>query len=176
MSNAILTRRIRNLYQIASQENMMSTQQSVVPALQTGHVGLNVSSVNQSKEFYQQVFGFQVIRESQDEEHQFALLGVDGNVVVTLWQQSSGKFAKDVPGLHHLAFRVDTMDEVKVIEGKLRALKARFLYDGIVPHSEGAQSGGIFFEDPDGIRLEIFTPQGASNLQAPSHGPSCGFF
>ena len=154
----------------------MSTHQSVVPALQTGHVGLNVSSVNHSKEFYQQVFGFQVVNESHEDSRQFALLGVNGQVVVTLWQQSSGSFAKDAPSLHHLAFRVDTMDEVKVIETKLRAIKARFLYDGIVPHAEGTQSGGIFFEDPDGIRLEIFTPQGAAHLEAPSHGPTCGFF
>ena len=36
----------------------------------------------------------------------------------------------------------------------------RLYHDGIVPHSEGASSGGIFFEDPDGIRLEIFTGAG----------------
>ncbi len=42
-----------------------------------------------------------------------------------------------------------------------------FIYDGIVPHAEGAQSGGIFFEDPDGIRLEIYAPNGAADHGAP---------
>ena len=52
-----------------------------------------------------------------------------------------------------------------------------FIYDGIVPHAEGTQSGGIFFEDPDGIRLEIYAPSGAGDRQPPSPGaPSCGFF
>ncbi|HLA74470.1 MAG TPA: VOC family protein, partial [Gammaproteobacteria bacterium] len=34
-----------------------------------------------------------------------------------------------------------------------------------------------FFEDPDGIRLEIYAPSGAAGCQAPMPGaPSCGFF
>ena len=49
-------------------------------------------------------------------------------------------------------------------------LKVKLLYQGIVPHAEGAESGGVFFEDPDGIRLEIFSPTGAGNLTAPVAG------
>jgi catechol 2,3-dioxygenase-like lactoylglutathione lyase family enzyme len=53
----------------------------------------------------------------------------------------------------------------------------RFLYEGAVPHGEGASSGGIFFEDPDGTRLEIFTSDGLQHAHAPTTGaPSCGFF
>ena len=44
--------------------------------------------------------------------------------------------------------------------------RARFHHDGVVPHGEGASSGGIFFEDPDGIRLEIYTATGADAHQA----------
>ena len=33
------------------------------------------------------------------------------------------------------------------------------------------------FEDPDGIRLEIYAPTGAGDHAAPTPGaPSCGFF
>lgn len=38
------------------------------------------------------------------------------------------------------------------------------------PHAEGAQSGGVFFEDPDGIRLEIYAPNGAGDQTAPTPG------
>jgi hypothetical protein len=52
-----------------------------------------------------------------------------------------------------------------------------FLYDGIVPHAESAASGGIFFTDPDGTRLEIYAPSGAEGGEAPSGAaPTCGFF
>jgi lactoylglutathione lyase len=79
-----------------------------------------VSDLNRSKQFYQQVFGFHVLMESQEASRPFAFLGEDSQIVLTLWQQSNGKFAKNVPGLHHLSFQVCTMDEVRDIEQRLR--------------------------------------------------------
>jgi catechol 2,3-dioxygenase-like lactoylglutathione lyase family enzyme len=145
--------------------------------IQTGHVGLNVSDIDRSKRFYQDIFGFEVIRESQQDNRRFAFLGDGSKLLLTLWQQSSGRFEKAQPGLHHLSFQVDSIDEVKEAEARLRSLKVPLIYDGIVPHAEGAQSGGVFFEDPDGIRLEIYSPTGAGEHQAPTgDAPSCGFF
>jgi lactoylglutathione lyase len=102
-------------------------------------------------------------------------LGIDGELVVTLWQQSAGEFPTDRPGLHHLAFLVDDIDTVRAAEERVRASGARLFHDGVVPHAEGASSGGIFFADPDGIRLEIYAAAGADGA-APSDGPTCGFF
>ena len=146
-------------------------------ALQTGHVGLNVSDVNRSKRFYQEVFGFQIMGESHQEGRRFLFLGNGQKLVLTLWEQSKGRFEKERSGLHHLSFQVGTIDEVREIENKLRAFNVHFLYEGIVPHAEAAKSGGIFFEDPDGIRLEVYSPTGVENNIAPTPGaPSCGFF
>ena len=64
-------------------------------------------------------------------------------------------------GLHHLAFQADAIEEVRAAEERLRALGADFAYEGVVAHGEGAASGGIFFHDPDGTRLEIYAPSGA---------------
>jgi lactoylglutathione lyase len=153
----------------------MSTVQPVI-AFQTGHIGLNVSDLNRSKEFYQQVFGFDILMESQDAGREFAFLGHDDNIVLTLWQQSHGSFAKNIPGLHHLSFQVGNIDDVLRIEDHLHHVNAKFLYEGVVPHAEGMQSGGIYFEDPDGIRLEIFSATGAGDFNSPLHGPSCGLF
>ena len=145
--------------------------------LQTGHVGLNVSDLDRSKGFYQQVFGFDVMGESQEEGRRFVFLSEGSTLVLTLWQQGEGRFEKQRPGLHHLSFQVATIEDVKRAEEKLRALNVPFIYDGIVPHTEGSQSAGVFFEDPDVIRLEIYAPTGAGDRTAPSPGaPSCGFF
>ena len=58
-----------------------------------------------------------------------------------------------------------------------RELNAPFFHDIVVAHSEGSHSGGIFFADPDGIRLEIFAPTGAEESPAPGgEAPTCGFF
>ncbi|RYX86190.1 VOC family protein [bacterium] len=145
--------------------------------MQTGHIGINVSDIERSKAFYTRAFGLDVMNESQEEGKQFAFLGENGTLYVTLWQQSAGRFDASVPGLHHLSFQVESLEQVKEAEARVRELGAEFLYDGVVSHAEGAQSGGIFFRDPDGIRLEIYTPSGADESDAPSgEAPTCGFF
>ena len=146
-----------------------------VPA--TGHIGLNVSQLDRSIDFYRAVFGFDLIRRSADAARPYAFLGQEGAIVVTLWQQSGGGFAADRPGLHHLSFQAASVEEVRAAETRIRAAGGRLHHDGIVAHAEGADSGGLFFEDPDGIRLEIFVRQGVAGAAAPhADGPTCGFF
>src|SRR5262245_2758985 len=145
--------------------------------MNTGHIGLNVSDIDRSRDFYKEVFGFQVMVDSSREGRRYVFLGDGNKLILTLWEQSEGRFEKNRPGLHHLSFQVETIDKVNEAEQRLRALNAHFHYEGIVPHEEGADSGGIFFEDPDGTRLEIYSPTGAGHRAAPvSEGPSCGFF
>lgn len=146
-------------------------------SFETGHVGLNVNDLERSKKFYEDVFGFEVRGESTDENRKYAMLAQDGKLVLTLWQQSAEEFSRETAGLHHLSFQAESVEQIKETEEKLRARGARLIYDGIVLHSEGAPSGGIFFEDPDGIRLEIFTTEGLAEYSAPEKGASaCGFF
>jgi catechol 2,3-dioxygenase-like lactoylglutathione lyase family enzyme len=143
----------------------------------TGHVGLNVRDLGRSARFYQQVFGFEVMGRSETPGREYLFLGEGGTLVLTLWPQSEGRAATDRPGLHHLSFRVDSIDQVHAAERRLREAGAVIHHGGIVSHREGADSGGLFFEDPDGIRLEIFTPSGAGEHGAPHAGaPTCGFF
>ena len=144
---------------------------------ETGHIGLNVVDLDRSKRFYQEVFGLEVGAESPDDNQRWAFLADNGRIVVTLWQQSSAPFAPDRAGLHHLSFRVDSVEEVRAAEARLRELGAELVYDGVVPHAEGHDSGGIFFLDPDGTRLEIYAPTGVGDQPAAhEHSPSCGFF
>ncbi|WP_405012277.1 VOC family protein [Kitasatospora sp. NBC_01539] len=157
----------------------MSTATRAPSTLQTGHVGLNVTDLARSVAFYQRLLGLEVTAEGTDPDRRFALLGRDGTLVLTLWQQSSGTFATGTPGLHHLSFQVATVEEVRAAEALLTGLGAEFAYEGVVPHSEGGTSGGIFFTDPDGIRLEVFTLAGveATGATAPDPAaPTCGFF
>lgn len=150
---------------------------ATISAVQTGHVGLNVTDLERAVPFYSRVFGFQVQAEGGNGERRWAFLGRDGRLVLTLWQQSETPFPVSSAGLHHLSFQVDSIDEVRAAEAVLRELGAEFRYDGVVPHGEGMSSGGIFFTDPDGIRLEIYAPSGAETAAAPSgEAPTCGFF
>ncbi|MEW6247232.1 MAG: VOC family protein [Nitrospirota bacterium] len=145
--------------------------------LQTGHVGLNVSDLARAGAFYRQVFGFRVMGESREGGRKFLFLGDGRELQLTLWEQSEGRFERRKPGLHHLAFQVADIAQVREAERRLRALKVPFHYDGIVRQAEGSPATGVFFEDPDGTRLEIYCPSGGGDHPIPVPGvPSCGFF
>ncbi|MEU9300223.1 VOC family protein [Streptomyces sp. NPDC048269] len=150
---------------------------AAISTLRTGHVGLNVTDLDRSLAFYRDALGFQVLGEGKEEERRFAFLGQDGELVLTLWQQADRAFAPAAAGLHHLAFSAGAIEEVREYEERLRARGVDFAYEGVVAHREGAASGGIFFHDPDGTRLEVFVPSGAEGAEAPTSGaPTCGFF
>lgn len=160
-------------------------------APRTGHIGLNVTDLDRSLAFYRDVLGFALLAEGKEgkegegkgdkgEERRYAFLGSgdgDGGPVLTLWQQARGPYGDDRAGLHHLALAVDSIEQVREYETALRGHGVVFAHDGVVAHREGSASGGIFFHDPDGTRLEIFAPSGAEDAPAPSaSAPTCGFF
>ncbi|MGW3630523.1 VOC family protein [Streptomyces sp. NPDC005122] len=146
----------------------------------TGHVGLNVTDLDRSLAFYRDVLGFALLAEGREEGRGYAFLGSsdgDGRPVLTLWQQARGPYGEDRAGLHHLALEVDSIDRVRTYETALRDHGVTFAHEGVVAHREGSASGGIFFHDPDGTRLEIYAPTGAEGAPAPSESaPTCGFF
>ncbi|MEV2195590.1 VOC family protein [Streptomyces phaeochromogenes] len=150
---------------------------STTTAPRLGHTGLNVTDLDRSLAFYRDVLGFTVIVEGKEEDRRYAFLGEDGRPVLTLWQQADHGYAATGAGLHHLALEVDTVEQVRAYETALRAHGVEFAHEGVVAHREGAASGGIFFHDPDGTRLEISTAHGVEGAPAPSgEAPTCGFF
>ncbi|GAE32979.1 VOC family protein [Halalkalibacter hemicellulosilyticus] len=145
--------------------------------MKIGHVGLNVTNLEQSLAFYTDIFELETIRESYEKGKKFAFLGHNRNVALTLWEQSKTEFSKSHSGLHHLAFETDSIDTIKTIEQKLVKMGVKMIYEGITAHEEGSNSGGIFFLDPDGIRLEIYAPlDRESRDHRYTEGPACGFF
>lgn len=150
---------------------------AAVPGIAPGHTGLSVTDLGRSIAFYQDILDLELIQRSDQPGRAFAFLGAGGHLFLTLWQQSAVGFAPEHAGLHHLAFQVPTFDLVQAVESKLRARGITPKYDGVVPHREGGESAALYFTDPDGIRLEIYSPTGAAGLAAPVAGaPSCGFF
>ena len=63
---------------------------AVTPRLATGHVGLNVTDLERSVDFYRQALGFEPLGISADGERRYAFLGSEGVLRLTLWQQSEG--------------------------------------------------------------------------------------
>lgn len=145
--------------------------------MKVGHVGINVNDIKISKDFYMNLFDFEIIFEETKENRKYMFLGHNGEIVVTLWEQSNKQFSKDTAGLHHLAFQLDSIEDLVLFEKKLEQMKVTKIYDKIVSHCEGADSGGIFFFDPDGVRLEVCVAKGIHKCKpGTKEDSSCGFF
>jgi len=64
-------------------------------------------------------------------------------------------------GLHHLAWRAESRDDVDALFGKLKAFGANILDPpaDYPQYNRGAGYYAVFFADPDGLKLEyVWTP------------------
>jgi lactoylglutathione lyase len=123
------------------------------------HIGLTVTDLARSKAFYQDLFGWKEVGDKS---------------FITLWQESKSGYTKASAGLHHFALAVGSADELAQAEQILRKKQVRIHYDRIVPLHDGAREAELYFYDPDGIRVELFSPDGGEGREAPSrHAPSC---
>ncbi len=119
-----------------------------------GHVGVNVTDIERSTQFYTQVLGLSVT-ESMGENQR------PGGLVFLRYNQDHhgialfGGHTAPLQGgtLNHIAFEVHSLDEVFRAREHLRA-------HGITPHFEGRRRAGcqvaVEFRDPDGHELEIY--------------------
>jgi lactoylglutathione lyase len=137
----------------AGGENIMKHEGG---AIAVGHIALNVSDIEISVAFYQEVLGMRVASESLEFPFKYASMAWDGKTVLTLWEQSGGRFKKRRPGLHHLAFEADSVKELDRTKGLLENLGAPWS-EGAKLYAEESRSAAIHFKDPDGIRIELYT-------------------
>jgi lactoylglutathione lyase len=137
-----------------------------IGSIAVGHIALNVSDLDVSEAFYLEVLGLRVASESLEFPFRYASLARDGKTVITLWEQSDGRFKKHRAGLHHLAFEADSVEEVNRTKALLENLGARWS-EGAQLYQEGLRSAAIHFKDPDGIRIEVYSPPRAETQDAP---------
>jgi lactoylglutathione lyase len=120
-----------------------------------GNIGLNVSDLDVSEAFYQEVFGLRVAEESLQLPFRFASMARGGKTVLTLWQYSGGQVEQCRRGLHHLTFEADSIEEVNRTKGILDNLGWRWFEAGGL-HNEGSRTAVIYFADPDGTRIKLY--------------------
>lgn len=80
-------------------------------------------------------------------------------------EYASERFVQARIGLHHICLRARSREDVDKVDALLRDMEAHI----VVGASEGHRAPGhyyVFFEDPDGIRLEV--------NHAPGHGALAG--
>ena len=128
-----------------------------------GDIGINVSDIEISKVFYQEVLGLRRGDESRQVPLRYALMMRDGSTVLTLWENSTMRLRKCPPALHRLAFVFDSAEEIGRTKGLLKNLGARWSEKNPLS-SQPSRSAVLHFEDPDGIPIEVRSADRADSV------------
>lgn len=121
---------------------------------QIHHVAIICSDYEVSKKFYTNVLGFKVIREIYREERDSYKLDLkvgDSQIELFSFKNSPERLSyPEACGLRHLAFAVDNIDEV------VNELKENNIKVEDVRVDEFTNRKFTFFQDPDGLPLELY--------------------
>ncbi len=118
------------------------------------HIDLSVSNLEASRAFYDRLLpalGFRRV------EHPTYLAWSNGHLAIGLREATSGARApvdRYRPGLHHLALRAATRADVDGLFAFLEAEGTRVLDPPAEYPEYGDGYYAVFFEDPDGMKLE----------------------
>jgi len=121
------------------------------------HAAIRVSDLKRSRHFYVDFLGFPPVLEAEGVvvvKVGNALLGVRGDTPETT---TAGAFDPFRIGLDHLAFAVDSEDQLHEMA---RALEAEGVRNEGVQDDAAFNAKALVFYDPDGIALELFAVLG----------------
>jgi catechol-2,3-dioxygenase len=123
-----------------------------MPVQRLNHAVLYVRDVERSVAFYQEALGFKVVMGAQGaaflqasgstNDHDLGLFEIGAQA------GPSGAGRTNV-GLYHLAWEVDTLDELERISLKLSELNA------LVGASDHSTTKALYAKDPDGLEFEV---------------------
>ncbi|BBE35039.1 VOC family protein [Sphingosinicella microcystinivorans] len=121
------------------------------------HIDLNASDLAASKRVYSLLLGalgYACVRD--DGECEWDIRTPQGFASIGLKQaRVSGAHKRYAPGIHHLAWSVDSRAEVDRVHTLLRDAGVRILDAPTLYPEYSADYYAVFFEDPDGIKLEV---------------------
>jgi catechol 2,3-dioxygenase-like lactoylglutathione lyase family enzyme len=113
------------------------------------HVAIKVRSAAQSKVFYQNILGMDVVWEP-DAENVYLSSGCD-NIAIHEVSESFLKTAEEKQ-LDHLGFVVESVERVKELEGEFRSQGVTIIHPFKV-HRDGSAS--FYCADPDGVVIQM---------------------
>jgi catechol 2,3-dioxygenase-like lactoylglutathione lyase family enzyme len=123
----------------------------------THHIGLTVSNLEESADFFTSLLGWQEVRRNAEYP---AIYVSDGSIMVSLWaikEEPSVQFDKNKNvGLHHVAFHVEHEDDLNEIHTRLKnnGIEIEFAPEQV---GQGPAKHMMCFE-PSGIRVEFIWP------------------
>jgi catechol-2,3-dioxygenase len=119
------------------------------------HAVLFVSDVEQSVEFYTEVLGFRVIKMTPDGFRGAAFLQAPGSTndhdlgLFEVTGAGPSQAGRSTVGLYHLAWELDTLEELERLAVKLADAGA------LVGSSDHGTTKSLYAKDPDGLEFEV---------------------
>jgi catechol-2,3-dioxygenase len=123
-----------------------------MPIQRLNHAVLYVRDVERSVAFYQEALGFKVVTSfrgaaflqasGSTNDHDLGLFEVGA-------QAGPSGAGRTTVGLYHLAWEVDTLDELERISRKLSEMNA------LVGASDHSTTKALYAKDPDGLEFEV---------------------
>jgi len=119
----------------------------VLKARMIDHVNMKVKNLDESVEFYKNLFGF-VIKQEENENKIDAPSKIIGNDSIKLCLYEVPDMSPE-GGIAHFGFNVENFDEVI---SKCEELGVKILYDGVI---NWEKSKSVYIVDPSGYELEL---------------------
>jgi catechol-2,3-dioxygenase len=119
------------------------------------HAVLFVSDVEQSVKFYTEVLGFRVIKMTPDGFRGAAFLQAPGSTndhdlgLFEVGGAGPSQAGRSTVGLYHLAWELDTLEELERLAVKLADAGA------LVGSSDHGTTKSLYAKDPDGLEFEV---------------------
>jgi catechol-2,3-dioxygenase len=123
-----------------------------MPVQRLNHAVLYVRDVERSVAFYSEVLGFRQVMgmpgaaflqaEGSSNDHDLGLFQIGGDA-------ADSPAGRGAVGLYHLAWEVDTLDELERIAAALAA------HGALVGASDHATTKALYAKDPDGLEFEV---------------------
>jgi catechol 2,3-dioxygenase len=139
---------------------------NIHPATRIGYVSLNVSDIDRSLQFYENVLKFKKVERPSNER---ALLSVDEypSYLVELLQTKeeaaagykAGVYETRRAGLYHFAILLPERKYLADMLQNLSDMRSEIRFDGLADH---LVSESIYIRDPDNIGIEIYCDRPAS--------------
>jgi catechol-2,3-dioxygenase len=124
-----------------------------MPVTRLNHAVLYVRDVQVTRDFYEQVLGFETLIWMPGQGAFFRAPGSTNDHDLGAFQIGSGAApsgaGQSTVGLYHLAWEVDTLDELERLRGVLQQ------HGALVGASDHVTTKSLYAHDPDGIEFEV---------------------
>jgi catechol-2,3-dioxygenase len=141
----------------ASTKKQFSGQNTAI-----GHVGLHAANPAASAQFYQDVFGMEIIGGSASDHP----IGASAFLSSRPNEESHAIALFADPVYTHVAFKVSSLAEFRSFHARVvkKNIPIKFLFNHHVAFA-------LYFEDPDGNMIEVFWPTGDLSWKQPQVEP-----